>query len=150
MGEWEAVIRELMGILAYLCMTAAKKSSTTFLFEKPAGITCPAGGGNREHACREVCSLWFYVREHRGSNVWVCSAFTRQGSWQSILNRADYFHLRQVKTQHFLLKMSFLSWTRCGMRSLFLSPCYELGQEFPRVTRVPKFFFLSCYHCAAE
>lgn len=32
------------GILAYLCMSAAKQCSTTFLFQKPAGITCLVEG----------------------------------------------------------------------------------------------------------
>lgn len=55
--------------------------------------------------------------------------------------RVNYCHLRQMKNEQLCLIMVFLSWARCGVRPLFLTPYYELGQAFPI------FFFLA--HCCS-
>lgn len=55
------------GILAYLCMSPARKSSVNFLLEKPAGVTCPG----RTRLSR-VCSPCFYACERREGN---CGSF---------------------------------------------------------------------------
>lgn len=79
-------------------------------------------------SCLWVC-LWVFAHcscagEHGGLVVGLCSFSLGR-------KVAGCFPLGQMESQHFWLRTSFLCWTRCGVRSLLISPRYELNQDFP-------------------